>query len=327
MPAPATTDEEFAAAWREHGCSPSRVAEGLGLRVRDIMARRSRLAKRGVFLETIPRDGQFAASRNWSRSSPSSANPARLELNVHDGVVIVFSDAHYWPGEPTPAHRALLSLIGSMKPCVVIANGDMLDGATVSRHDPDGWSPRPTLAQELTVCKERLGEVEDAAGVDAELLWNLGNHDARFERHLAINAPAFVGMPGTTLPEHFPRWTFAMSVMINPRDASPVMVKHRYASGVHSAYNNTVKSGISIVTGHLHRLVVTTWGDYRGRRYGVDTGTLADPSGPQFAYMEDNPSSAGQGFAVLTFYGGQLLAPELVEVRDGLAFFRGAPVR
>jgi hypothetical protein len=31
------------------------------------------------------------------------------------------------------------------------------------------------------------------------------------------------------------------------------------------------------VHGHLHKLQVTPWADYRGRRYGVDTGTMAEP--------------------------------------------------
>ena len=163
------------------------------------------------------------------------------------------------------------------------------------------------------------------AGVNhGEILHAL--HFGAFERHLAINAPQFAGMPGTTLAEHFPRWTHTMSCMVNPHGASKVMVKHRYANGVHATYNNTVKSGVTMVTGHLHRLNITAWGDYNGRRYGIDTGTLAEPNGPQFTYGEDSPSPHGQGFAVLTFEDGYLLPPELVEVRDGTAYFRGKAV-
>lgn len=47
-----------------------------------------------------------------------------------------------------------------------------------------------------------------------------------------------------------------------------------------------------------------------GRRYGVDTGTLADPDGPQFVdYLEASPTNWASGFAVLTFHGGKLLPP------------------
>jgi hypothetical protein len=47
-------------------------------------------------------------------------------------------------------------------------------------------------------------------------------------------------------------------------------------------------------------------------RFGTDTGTLAEPDGPQFNYAELNPSNHRSGFAVLTFFNGELLWPELV---------------
>jgi hypothetical protein len=68
---------------------------------------------------------------------------------------------------------------------------------------------------------------------------------------------------------------------------------------------------------------VVPFGDYRGRRYGVDTGTLAEPKGPQFHYVQAGPLNWCSGFAVLTYRGGKLLLPELVEVIDGVAWFRG----
>lgn len=80
-----------------------------------------------------------------------------------------------------------------------------------------------------------------------------------------------------------------------------------------------------MVTGHLHQLKVTPYTDYNGRRYGVDTGTLADLFGPQFVdYTEANPVNWHSGFAVLTFKNGQLLQPELVQKWDeGTIEFRG----
>lgn len=88
--------------------------------------------------------------------------------------------------------------------------------------------------------------------------------------------------------------------------------------------HNDLKSGASIVTGHLHSLKVTPWTDYTGTRYGVDTGTLADIDGSQFEYTEDNPKNWRSGFAVLTFHNGKLMPPELCEVTgDGQAWFRG----
>ena len=95
---------------------------------------------------------------------------------------------------------------------------------------------------------------------------------------------------------------------------------------VHAGYNNTLKSGRSIVTGHLHRLLVTPWADYNGRRWGVDTGTLSDPLSAQFEYGENNSTPHTPGFAVLTFKDGYMLPPELCEVINGRAYFRGEEV-
>lgn len=319
------SDDEFVAIWERCGGRPVEVVKATGLNERSVYKRRQVMAQNGLVLHTAEYEpgGLGNAKRRWT---PLAMRPAyRLCQDVPDGVVIVFSDAHYWPGLVSASHRALVALIEQLGPAAIIANGDMLDGATISRHPRSGWERRPSLKQELEACAERLGEVEAVAG-RASLLWNIGNHDARFENHLSANVPGFEGVPGTTLPERFPLWTFAVSTVLNAATDHPVMVKHRLANGIHATYNNTVKAGISMVTGHLHRLNVTAWGDYRGRRYGVDTGTLADPIGPQFTYTEDAPSPHGEGFAVLTFRDGRMQPPELLEVVDGVAVFRGRPV-
>jgi hypothetical protein len=77
-----------------------------------------------------------------------------------------------------------------------------------------------------------------------------------------------------------------------------------------------VNAGVSIITGHLHSLKVTPFDDYNGTRYGVDTGTLAETDGPQFTYGELNPSNHRSGFAILNFFNGKLLWPEVVHKFD-----------
>ena len=53
---------------------------------------------------------------------------------------------------------------------MVIANGDVLDGATISRHPRIGWESRPTVQQEIEAMCLRMREVELAAsGAQASL--------------------------------------------------------------------------------------------------------------------------------------------------------------
>jgi hypothetical protein len=316
MPAPKCSDQEFIATWRRFKSGPS-VAKALGVAESNVCRRRRAIERRyGIELETQDHHRRAAFETHFE---PATKN--RVEEDVKSGVVIVFSDAHYWPGVVTTAHKALVRLAKTLQPKLIIANGDVFDGAGISRHPPHGWEKLPSPLEELNAVKDRLGEIERAAG-RAKLYRTRGNHDLRFERHLAMSVPEFRGMQGFKLFDHLPAWPESWSIFINGH----TVVKHRYHNGVHAAYNNALKAGASIVTGHLHSLKVTPWTDYNGTRYGVDTGTLADPNGPQFEYGEDNPANHRSGFAVLTFNGGRLLPPELCEVSHGTAWFRGEKV-
>lgn len=235
---------------------------------------------------------------------------ARKHINVTNGTVLVGSDAHYWPGIKSTAHRAFVKFAAELKPEAVVMNGDASDGAQTSRYPRIGWDSRPTVLDELKACQESMGEIEAAARTK-KLFWPLGNHDARFETFLAAKVPEFQGVDGFHLKDHFPFWTPCWSVWINDH----TVIKHRYKSGIHAPHNNAMWAGKTMVTGHLHSLKVQPLTDYGGTRYGVDCGTLADPSGPQFVdYLEDNPVNWRSGFAVLTFHNGRLLWPEVVHV-------------
>lgn len=307
-----STDKEFIELWHTHK-SASKIAKILKMEVRAVYARRNSLADRyGI---SLPSKGITSHINNA---------PGNVQLGIENGTVLVFSDAHFWPGIRSTAFKALLWAIGELKPKAVICNGDAFDGAGISRHPRIGWQQTPSVIDELHACEAALGEIEEAAKAanpKVKLVWPLGNHDARFESRLSANAPQFEGVSGFRLADHFDAWQFCW--MCQPTD--DVVVKHRYKGGIHATHNNTVAAGKSIVTGHLHSLKVTPYADYNGNRYGVDTGTLAEVDGPQFRdYLEMSPTNWRSGFAVLTINNGMLLWPEVVHVIDqGLVEFRG----
>lgn len=240
-------------------------------------------------------------------------HPERVHCKIKNGVVLVGSDAHYWPGKPSTGHKAFVKFAKKLSPQIIILNGDAFDGARISRHPPIGWEKRPQVIEELEVVQERLQEIELAAPKSARLVWPLGNHDARFETRLATIAPEYARVHGFHLKDHMgARWEPCWSCWVN----SDVVVKHRFRGGAHSTHNNTVAAGKTMVTGHLHAAKITPYTDYNGTRYGIDTGCLADPNGPQFGYSEDNPRNHRSGFVVLTFKSGKLLQPELALVWD-----------
>lgn len=243
----------------------------------------------------------------------------RTEIQLQNGVILVGSDAHYHPGEPSTAHRAYIHFAKKLKVDVVVQNGDVLDAASISRHPPICWQDVPSVKQELEICQERMGEIAKATR-HARKIWTLGNHDARFETRLAMVAPEFKDVHGTSLSDHFPDWEKCSSIWVNDY----LVIKHRFKGGIHAPSNNTLWAGKTIVTGHLHSQTVREITDYNGTRYGVDTGCLADPYGPQFGYLEDNPRNWRSGFCVISIRNGRLLRPELVSVvHSGLVEFRG----
>ena len=310
MPQPKVPDDVFVRDFEALGAR--KFATKHGMRERDVYSRRVRLENKLKRQLTPPPD-----KRNTRRNV---AHPQRIDVNIKDGIVLVGSDAHYWPGDPSTAHRAFVKFCKEMNPATVIMNGDVMDGARISRFPPIGWETQPTVAEEVGAAQGRMREITDATPV-ASHIWPLGNHDGRFETRLATVAPEFAGVHGVHLKDHFPDWDACWAVWINDN----VVVKHRYKGGDHATWNNVIKAGKTMVTGHLHSLQSRPFTDYNGTRWGVDTGTLADPYGKQFVdYSEDNPKNHRSGFVVLTFVDGELLDPETVRVWDDKrVVFRG----
>ena len=296
---------------------PIETSRRLGVDPRAVWGRRQRIEKK-IGRQLMPPEKN--RTRMTSVARHGLEHPRWEQRHIHDGVVLVGSDAHYWPDIISTAHRAFVRFAKKYSPKIIVMNGDVLDGSTISRFASIGWEKRPTLSQEMDACKERLGEIEKVRG-NAELIWSLGNHDSRMETRLATVAPEYAKIHGFHLKDHFPYFVPCWAVAIN----KDVVIKHRFKSGIHAPHNNTMWAGRTILTGHLHQLKVMPISDYNGRRYGVDTGTLADPYGPQAEnYTEQGPLNWASGFCVLTFRNGELLPPELVTVlREGVVTFRG----
>lgn len=313
----ACSDEEFIRLFTAFGASET--SRRLHVAVRNVHERRRNLEKKY--------DRPL-----WSpRTAPTEKYPERQKFTVKDGLVLVGSDAHYWPGIITTAHKAFVKFCADLQPVAVVLNGDVIDGAAISRHPPSGtWKDVPNVGDELDTSRARLTEIEQAAGKKAKLFFTLGNHDARFASRLQAVAPEYARVHGMRLEDHFPSWAYCWSVWIN----NDVVVQHRFRGGssaTATAHNVLWSLGKTMVTGHLHSLRVTPvtgYGDTPDStprtRYGVDTGSLADSWGPQFDYALDIPHDWRSGFCLLTFKDGELLWPELIYVREpGVCEFRG----
>ena len=300
-----TTDAEFIELIKTIG--PSKTARKLKIDISSVYRRRATLEK------LYRRQINAPPGRGGTRTRHNIEHAARLHYDCLNGVVLVGSDAHLWPGPLTTAMRAFIKFADELKPRVVVMNGDVVDHPQISRHPPIGWTHLPTVQDEIEQAQKVLASIEDAAPRNCKLSWTLGNHCARFETRLATVAPEFGRVHGFSLKDHFPAWSGSWSTWIN----GDVVIKHRLSGGIGAVRNNTLKSGKTMVTGHLHSLKVTPFTDYSGTRYGVDSGCLADTEAQAFVdYTEDGPLDWRSGFIVLTFHDGRLLFPEIVSVFD-----------
>lgn len=268
-----------------------------------------------------------------NKDAQRARHGARVLLPIQDGCAFVVSDQHYQPGmPPSRSHKASVLLAKKLKPFCIISNGDAIDGASISRWPSSSFveaKGRPTVLAELKETDNRLREYEGMKFVHW-LVWNMGNHDARFETRLAEKVPEYAGVDGFTLKEHFPGWLPAWRTdFVSVGGAPEVIVKHRYKGGMHAGQNNALWAGTSVVTGHDHMLKAYPITSAGVLRWGIHAGTMAPIDSPQFThYTEDNVVNWQEGFAILHFRNGRFTGPELVHVTpDGRVLFRGEVIK
>src|SRR6185503_7200129 len=221
MAAPACGDEEFISLYRKLR-STQQVADALGVSSRAVQKRRGNIEKR--YNVVLPQDDRRPA---YARGQIDHER-AVYRLDIDDGEVLIASDLHIWPGPLTTMQRAFKQFVGERKPAAVILNGDVFDGARVSRHPSIGWEKKPTVKQELEAVQHFLGDLLKHCG-KAKRIWPAGNHDLRFESRVAANLPEFEGVKGVHLKDHLPEWEPCWRVDIN----DDVVVKHRANGGEH----------------------------------------------------------------------------------------------
>lgn len=314
MTAKSCSDEEFVRLFQTLGAT--RTAKQLGCTERNVYRRRANLARYDAV--TAP------------TKQPTKQYAHRAQLDIQNGLCLVGSDFHIWPGSESVALRAFKKLAKDLKPAAVILNGDVLDFPKISRHPPIGWESAPSPVEEIEAAQDHLDDIVKAVPRGCRKLWLLGNHDARFETRLATVASEYKGLKGIHLSDHFPLWEKGWSCMINGDvDGGRTMVKHRFKSGQAAPRANTLNAGIHMITGHLHSQKVIPVSDYLGDRYGVDTGCVADKDHKAFIdYTEDAPLDWRSGFAVLTYRDGRLMQPELVSKwSENSVQFRGNVIK
>ncbi len=149
MPVKHSKDEDFIAAWNRLG-SASKVAKHFNMGIRPVYERRRTMETRyGISLKAKRKpNSDSIKTKAGKKQDELAATRARIyerdiQLECTNGVVMIASDCHYWPGMVSDAHKAFCKLAKQLSPHTVILNGDILDGARISRHDRSLWQKLP----------------------------------------------------------------------------------------------------------------------------------------------------------------------------------------
>lgn len=307
---------DFIRSIQERGITET--AKVFGVTERAVYRRRARLEAQGLILQ----------SPNQAWKMPQAAYTQLAKFSFDEGPMVIYSDPHYgWREEPSDVHKAIVKLCRKLKPVVVIANGDLIDGATISNYPSSGWERRPSLFQEIAQMQERQAEIK-AASPGAKLFRTVGNHDLRFDRYLVQHCEQFAGLPGTRLRDFLPDWEECWTVQVND-----LFVKHRNSGGMLAGRTNLMRAGANIATGHTHQLGAFVMRGYREAPvWGIETGTASrlpidHPNEPSpFDYTEFGPRDWTGGFPVVWFWNQKLIDCEFCRIIYNRAWYRGQEV-
>lgn len=269
--------------------------------------------------------GETVAKRfGWQTELKPHAYAPLIHETIRDGYLCVFGDAHFWPGERSLAHEALCLVIKKIlgsKLKLLIANGDIADCATASRHEPLGWQKLPSIAEELDAVRLRLGQISASCRDGTTKRATVGNHDSRMDRYLATNAEQFQDVAGFSLQDHIRDWPLSYAVLVNQDGPDPVFVVHSIRGGKYAPANNILVAGCTVVTGHLHSQKSMPLTQLLGRTIeGIDHGCLAELDGPHASYLMARPPDWRSGFVTIYFDAdGRMFPSEFCRVQ----YFKG----
>lgn len=199
--------------------------------------------------------------------APYVAKREDYRLDEGSYVLLSISDTHSQYLDPF-VWLAFLSAIRDLKPDGVLFNGDILEGAEISRHPQiPGWSE--PLQSEFDFCREMVRQVREDAGHRGDLFWTGGNHDVdRLAMYLTQTAKALSGLRDLRIDkqlglDQYNVRLFNGGTIASPKgteDARPgfllfdfYRIHHGVRLGQNPAADELKDAGRSGQSGHVHR--------------------------------------------------------------------------
>jgi len=280
-------------------------------------------------IQLVPHDNKH---NQVTRIERQNLPPLTIHISINNDTpyaMLVFSDAHF-EGHETASYQIMLKvlkdLVKTRQLKCVVANGDIMDLSILSTFAKYTLDIRPkerTVQQEILDSQGQLNKIQkiiNGAKYPIKQLATFGNHETRLSKFVSMWGRQFEDFEGFKMQNLFPDWDWAMSHLVD----DTVMIKHRMRGGIHTAYQNAMRSGLNLITGHTHQLNQRTFNTYTTSSMAVQTGHLSESYHP---YLEDNIANDwNNGFAVIMIDPVEkTIHPELVQVNNlfRTAYFRG----
>lgn len=197
--------------------------------------------------------------------SEGSRNPFKLPeshadsyepFEIKQSKVLILSDLHFPYQHNEGITLALKYGLEKDVNCILI-NGDLLDLATISRHERD-WRSR-SVFDEFESVKTFLKGLRDAFP-SAKIIYKLGNHDERFEKYLYAKAPEIFDCVDFKLEILLKLGELRIEIVKDklPIHIGKLTVLHGHelaggSGGVNPARGAFVKTLSNILIGHFHK--------------------------------------------------------------------------
>lgn len=202
-----------------------------------------------------PTKAPLSHDTNPYRLMPSHAEDY-TPFVISQSNILIISDLHF-PYQHNEAITLALNYGKEKNVNCILINGDLIDFATISRHEKD-WRAR-SVAEEFEYVREFLKGLRESFP-NVRIIFKEGNHDERWEKWLYLKAPEIFDDPEFKLEARLRLGELKIEYV---RDKRPIKIGkltvlhgHELAGGsggVNPARATFLKTLNSVIVGHYHK--------------------------------------------------------------------------
>jgi len=279
--------------------------------------------KKGDRMRNLSTDKSLYKEEDGSRNPfdlPESYAEDFEPFIINQARTLIISDLHF-PYQDNRAITLALNYGLEKKVDCILINGDLLDFATISRHERDFRSR--SVFEEFEAVRQFLVNLRKAFP-KAKIVFKEGNHDERWEKWLYVKAPEIFDDVEFKLETRLRLGELKIDIVKDKRPVKigklTVLHGHEFigggSGGVNPARATFLKTLDSVVVGHFHKSSSMTETSMNGSIISVHSiGCLAGLN-PQYArinkwnlgfgYVEHDIKTGDYQFHNLKIYKGKI---------------------